>query len=105
MIVYLWDAGRWCGITGNLEEAQSAAAERMNDTAWVEEARPAYALRDLVRVYERTGRVWTAQPDRTWAMSERPAPAKTVNEARPVPRLARVRFRSAARHRIPAPVA
>jgi hypothetical protein len=98
VIVYLWDAGHWCGISGELEDAQAAAVKRMNDIAWVEEARPVYGLRDLVRTYERTGRVWTAQPDRSWILSERSVLAgATAHEVRPAIPLLRISLRLAAR--------
>lgn len=62
MIVYLWDAGRCCGVTGSLTAAQNAAATRMGDSAWVDEARPVYDnMQSLVRTYERTGRTWIAR--------------------------------------------
>lgn len=74
MIVYLWDAGHWCGVCGELPDAQKAAAEHMGDAVWIDEARPAYDnAQDLVRTYQRTGRTWTAQRwmdgTVTWVMS------------------------------------
>jgi hypothetical protein len=80
MIVYLWDTGRWCGIRDSLEDAMEDAGNRMapDAWAWVEEARPADAVRSLMRTYERTGRMWAAQgcvpggKPEWWLTSSRP---------------------------------
>lgn len=75
MIVYLWDAGSWCGVSMKLEDAEKVAGEHRTDHTWIDEARPVYDnMQDLVRTYEKTGRTWTAQgtgPDGSvyWAMS------------------------------------
>jgi hypothetical protein len=67
VLVYLWDAGRWCGVSGSLATAQHLAAERMGESsARVEEARPVNSIRGLMRVYERTGRTWVSRGGGAW---------------------------------------
>jgi hypothetical protein len=53
MIVYLWDAGRWCGVSDSLRMDAGGA--------WVEETRLVDSARSLVRTYERSDHIWTAQ--------------------------------------------
>jgi hypothetical protein len=68
MIVYLWDAGTWCGVSGSMKGAMDAAAERKGDGgARVERAVTVTERRSLRRVYQRTGTAWTVQPGTgTW---------------------------------------
>lgn len=60
MIVYLWQGGRWTGVSGKLSTAQDAAAQLAGGASdvRVEDARVVYG-HDLERVYERLGRTWT----------------------------------------------
>jgi hypothetical protein len=69
VIVYLWDAATWSGVSGSLEDAQQHAAARMGarghgriETAWL-----VLGCWSLAQCYERTGRAWTAcrAPDGT----------------------------------------
>jgi hypothetical protein len=56
LIVYLWDAGTWCGVTDSLDDAQQRAAERIGTLAALEE--PATADNTL---YAGTGLFMAAQ--------------------------------------------
>lgn len=65
-MVYLWDAGRWCGVSGSMPDALAAADSRRGDGgARVETARLVDSTRSLVRTYERTGDGWSVQPGAT----------------------------------------
>lgn len=63
MNVWLWDAGRWCGVTLERDGALKAAASCLEcggaDTAKVEPARVALDLH-LEPAYARLGAGWTA---------------------------------------------
>jgi hypothetical protein len=63
LIVYLWDAGTWCGVTGSLEDAQRRAAERIGEDGQgrIEAAMVVLGVISLARCYERTGQSWTAR--------------------------------------------
>lgn len=66
MIVYLWDADTWCGISDSMTDAMDAAAERMGDEgARVERAISVTELRSFRRIYKRTGVAWTIQAGTT----------------------------------------
>ena len=78
-MVYLWDAGTWCGVTDSLEDAQERAAERVGedgqgriDAAWV-----VLGAVSMARCYERIGQSWVARhgPDGTvfWTPVDRPS--------------------------------
>jgi hypothetical protein len=63
LMVYLWDAGTWCGVTGWLEDAQERAAERIGkdgqgriEAAWV-----VLGAFSLAGCYQRIGHSWTAR--------------------------------------------
>lgn len=66
MNVWLWDAGRWCGVSENPASAIAAASVCLLDgevgTARVELARLSHSPR-LEPAYERTGSGWTALLD------------------------------------------
>jgi hypothetical protein len=72
--VYLWDAGRWCGVSGVLEDAQRPAAAHAGEgAARVESAWLGTCTRTLLPCYQRTGRTWTSwrRPDGTVTWSYR----------------------------------
>jgi hypothetical protein len=66
VIVYLWDAATWSGVSDSLEEAQRHAAARLGDGGHgrVEAAWLAMGSWTLTFCYQRTGR-WRARPCRT----------------------------------------
>ena len=64
--VFLWKAGRFCGVTGSRDQALEVAAAVLGTgvTALVEEARfviAAGAGGSLVPGHERTGQAWTGR--------------------------------------------
>jgi hypothetical protein len=63
LIVYLWDADSWCGVTDSLEDAQRRAAERISEDgrALIEAAWVVLGVISLARCYERTGQAWSAR--------------------------------------------
>jgi hypothetical protein len=65
VIVYLWDAGRWCGVSGSMPDALAADSRRGDSGATVEAARLVDSTRSLVRTYQRTGDGWSVQPGAT----------------------------------------
>jgi hypothetical protein len=75
LIVYLWDAGTWCGVTDSLDDAQQRAAERIGEDgqALIEAARVVLGVISLARCYERTGQSWAARRGPDGTMSWIPA--------------------------------
>jgi len=61
-LVWLWDAGRWCGVAGNEPQATEAAEAHIaaSGTATVEMAR--LVSDGMQTVYERTGVGVTGTP-------------------------------------------
>ena len=69
IVVYLWDAGSWRGVTDSLEHAQECAAERFGEDGQgrIEAAGVVLGAFSQARCYERIGQSWTARrhPDGT----------------------------------------
>jgi hypothetical protein len=69
LMVYLWDAGTWCGVTDSLEDAQERAADRISEEGQgrIEAAWVVLGVFSQARCYQRIGRSWTARrrPDGT----------------------------------------
>lgn len=69
LTVYLWDAATWSGVSDSLDVAQRRVTARMGQDGRgrIEVAGLAVGVSTLTRVYERTGRGWTAnrRPDGT----------------------------------------